>query len=218
MTHIHVILAEDHPIVRSGMRMLPSQNPDIVIVGEAENAEEVLRLVEQLSADVILLDAVLPGMRAKSLVKKLKKRRPALHVLILSAYKDPNLVMGLLRAGVDGYLLKEEPLEQISQAIISVMEHKKPFSDDILEILHAAALGHDNWSLEEKRLASLTEREQEVLTLMTEGLNNQEIATSLTISERTVKYHVGNIYGKLGVKTRTEAVVIALKYCRPNRG
>ena len=192
--------------------MLPSQNADIVIVGEAKNAQETLRLVEEDGADVLLLDAVLPGMRTGALVHEIKKRQPHIHILILSAYKDPDLVMGLLRAGVDGYLLKEEPLERISQAIIGVMNGNKLFSSDVLDILHDVALGHASQTPEEKRLALLTEREREVLSLMADGLSNQEIAEKLSITERTVKYHVGNIYGKLGVRTRTEAVLLALQY------
>jgi len=212
MTQIRVILADDHPIVRSGMRMLPTQDENIVIVGEAEDAQGTLALVEELEADVLLLDAVLPGMRTKKLVHEIKHRRPNMHILILSAYNDPNLVLGLLQAGVDGYLLKEESLKRIAQAIVEAMNGEKSFSTDILTILQEAALGKNGWPSERRRLASLTDREKEVLSLMAEGLNNREIAERLAISERTVKYHVGNIYGKLGVKTRTEAVLLALKY------
>jgi len=192
--------------------MLSAQDADIVIVGEAEDAQGTLALVEELDADVLLLDAVLPGMRTKKLVMEIKERRPSIHILILSAYKDSNLVMGLLQAGVDGYLLKEESLKRIAQAIVEVMNGEKAFSTDILTILQEAALGEDGWSSERKRLASLTDREREVLTLMAKGLSNREIAERLVISERTVKYHVGNIYSKLGVKKRTEAVLLALKH------
>jgi len=196
--------------------MLTSHNADIVIVGEAKNAPETLTLIEQQEADVLLLDAVLPGKRTRALVHELKTQYPNMRILVLSAYKDPNLVMGLLRAGVDGYLLKEESLKRIAQAIVEVTNGKKAFSTDILSILQEAAMGERGWPSERRQLASLTEREKEVLALMAEGLSNREIAERLVISERTVKYHVGNIYGKLGVRKRTEAVLLALKYRNPS--
>ncbi len=209
---IRVILADDHPVVRAGIRMALAKNEDIDILGEAGTTEEVLLMVEQNKPDVLLLDAVLPGMRTKALVQALLRLRPRLHILILSAYKDQRLVMGLLRAGVEGYLLKEESMDDIATAIRDVMKGKKWFSTDIVNMLQQVALGEVSPSSTSNPLETLTAREKEVLELMVQGMNNAAIAQTLFISMRTVKFHVGNIYGKLGVDNRTDAVLLALKY------
>jgi DNA-binding NarL/FixJ family response regulator len=209
---IRVVLADDHPVVRAGTRTMLAQNEDIEIVGEAKNADEALQLVIATQPDVLLLDAVLPGKRTKRLMRTLHEQQPALRILILSAYKDADLVMGLLREGARGYLLKEESMNTIARAIRDVMDGKKIFSTDIIELLQQAALGDKETTDEKRAMATLTEREREVLALMVKGMNNAAIAKQLYISERTVKYHIGNIYGKLGVENRTEAVLLALKY------
>jgi len=209
---IRVVLADDHPVVRAGTRTMLAQNEDIEIVGEAKNADEALQLVIATQPDVLLLDAVLPGKRTKRLMRTLHEQQPALRILILSAYKDADLVMGLLREGARGYLLKEESMNTIARAIRDVMDGKKIFSTDIIELLQQAALGDKEATDEKRAMATLTEREREVLALMVKGMNNAAIAKQLYISERTVKYHIGNIYGKLGVENRTEAVLLALKY------
>ncbi len=208
---ISVVLADDHPVVRAGTRAMLSQNEDIQIVGEAKDAAETLQWVSEANPDVLVLDAVLPGMRAKALVRTLHNQYPGVRILMLSAYKDADLVMGLLREGASGYLLKEESMDAIAQAIRDVVQGKKVFSADILELLQQAALG-EIAQTGKNPLQQLTEREREVLDLVVAGLNNAAIARRLFISERTVKYHIGNIYGKLGVKNRTEAVLLALKY------
>jgi len=207
---ISVILADDHPVVREGTRAMLAQNTDIQILGEARDAIETLQRLSEATPDVLVLDAVLPGMRAKTLVRTVHNQYPNVRILILSAHKDADLVMGLLREGASGYLLKEESMDAIAQAIRDVAQGRKVFSADILELLQQAALG-EIAQTEAPPLQQLTKREREVLDLVVAGLNNAAIARRLFISERTVKYHIGNIYGKLGVKNRTEAVLVALK-------
>ncbi|NOX63330.1 MAG: response regulator transcription factor [Chloroflexi bacterium] len=208
---IRVILADDHPIVRAGTRMWLARDGDVEIVGEAEDALQALGLAKGCGAEVLLLDARLPGMRTKALVEAVKKECSHLRILVLSAYKDADLVMGLLRAGVDGYLLKEEPPEAIAAGIKAVMQGGRPLSGEIVALLQTAALGEAPSVSKRDLLEELTEREREVLLLMVEGASNAAIAQALFISERTVKFHVGNIYQKLGVKNRTEAVLLALE-------
>ncbi len=207
---IRVVLADDHPIVRAGIRMLLNQNADICIAGEAQTAAGVLDVLQRVQADVLLLDAVLPGMRAKALVQTLHRQYPDLPILVLSAYKDPHLVMGLLQAGASGYLVKGEDMEDIARAIYDVRRGKRPLSAEIVTLLQQAAIG-DVSPAAETSLASLTSREREVLDLMGEGLSNEDIAQRLYISERTVKFHAGNIYSKLGARNRTEAILLLLK-------
>ncbi len=190
--------------------MLLTQNTDIHIAGEAETASGVLEILQRVQADVLLLDAMLPGMRAKALVQSVRQQHPGLPILVLSAYKDPRLVMGLLQAGVSGYLVKGEDMEDIARAIHDVRRGKRPLSAEIVALLQQAALGGAE-PPPALPLETLTQREREVLDLMSQGLSNEDIARKLYISERTVKFHTGNIYSKLGVKNRTEAVLLLLK-------
>jgi len=190
--------------------MLLTQNADIRIAGEAETASGVLEILQRVPADVLLLDAMLPGMRAKALVQAVRQQHPGLPILVLSAYKDPRLVMGLLQAGVSGYLVKGEDMEDIARAIHDVQRGKRPLSAEIVALLQQAALGKTEPPAA-LPLDTLTQREREVLDLMSQGLSNEDIAQRLYISERTVKFHTGNIYSKLGVKNRTEAVLLLLK-------
>lgn len=212
---MRVVLADDHPIVRAGIRMLLAQTPDVDIVGEAETAAEVLTTLQRAEVDVLLLDAVLPGMRTKPLVETIRRRHPRLAILVLSAYKDPHLVLGLLKAGVNGYLVKGEDMEDIVRALKDVQRGKRPLSAEIVALLQETALGGAPSSRLDP-LQTLTEREREVLTLMSEGASNEDIAQKLYISERTVKFHASNIYGKLGARNRTEAVSLFLKYTSEN--
>ncbi len=211
---IRVLLADDHPVVRAGTRAMLDRNEDIEVVGEAGNAAETLQMAAATHPDVLLLDAVLPGQRTHILVRDLLTQQPDLRILILSAYKEVGLVMGLLRAGVFGYLLKETPTDAIARAIRDVQQGKKAFSPEIVELLQQVALGEIASSIQNPNnpLNKLTKREKEVLDLMVEGLNNHAIAQRLFISERTVKYHISNIYGKLAVENRTEAVLLAIKW------
>ncbi len=208
---IRVVLADDHPVVRAGTRLMLAQSGDIEIVGEAGDAAEALQVTAEVRPDVLLLDATLPGQRAKTIIRALRRQQPQMRILILSAHKDVDLVMGLLREGVSGYLLKEESMAAITRAIKDVTRGNKAFSAEILEMLQQAALGEIASPSTRNPLHDLTEREKEVLGLMAEGLSNAAIARRLFISERTVKYHIGNIYGKLGVENRTAAVLLALK-------
>ncbi|RMF47889.1 MAG: DNA-binding response regulator [Anaerolineae bacterium] len=207
---MRVVLADDHPIVRAGIRMLLAQTPDVDIVGEAETAAEVLETLQCVKTDVLLLDAVLPGMRTRELVQTIRTRHPHLGILVLSAYKDPHLVLGLLKAGVNGYLVKGEDMEEIVRALKDVQRGKRPLSAEIVTLLQETALG-ESPSSKPDPLQTLTEREKEVLMLMSEGMSNEDIAQRLFISKRTVKFHTGNIYAKLGVKNRTEAVLLMMK-------
>jgi len=207
---IRVLIADDHPAVRAGLASELERQPDITVVGQAGNAQETLRLAQERQPDVLLLDIVMPGMRAGELVRRLRSACPKLRVLVLTAYDDERLVLGLLRAGVQGYLLKEEELETVAAAVRGVMRGEMPLSLPVAAKVRQAALGEPGRA-EQRPLARLTEREREVLALMARGLSNAEIAKELVITEHTVKFHVGNIYAKLGVRTRVEAILVAVR-------
>lgn len=209
MSTIRVLIADDHPVVRSGLVMQLAHAQDIDVVGETGEGSDVLALIRQVHPHVVILDAVMPQVRASDLVRQIKSQYPTVKVIVFSAYEDTALVRGLFTAGVDGYVLKEEMLTRVVDAVRDVMRGGLPLSSRI------AAAMRDTWHHDTDEKAphpdALTLREREVLLLMTQGLSNRAIAEKLYVTERTVKFHVGNILGKLGVRSRVEAVRVAIE-------
>jgi DNA-binding NarL/FixJ family response regulator len=203
MNVIKVLLADDHPALRAGIKGMLEQ-AGIEVVGEAADGDAALRLAERLVPDVLVLDAVMPGLRAPQVIHRLRETRPDLRVLVLTAYDDNELVFGLLEAGAVGYVLKEEALETIEAAVRAVARGESWLSPKVAAKVMKKAL--DKEEAEEEAIP-LTERELEVLRLIAKGWSNQRIAEELSITERTVRFHVGNILAKLGVESRIEAVV-----------
>jgi DNA-binding NarL/FixJ family response regulator len=204
---IRVLLADDHPTLRLGLRVLLDQAPDVEVVGEAENGEEALALIGALVPDVAVLDCQLPGIIEGSQVAlEIRRRGLPVRVLALSAYDDEHYVRGMLEAGAAGYLLKDEAPEVIVAAV------------------RTAARGERLWTMEqfararrwreevEERWSALTEREREVLALVAAGESNKEIAQALNVTVRTVEFHVSNVLGKLGLTSRVEAAVWAKEH------
>ncbi len=209
MGAIRVLIADDHPVVRNGLALQLAQDPNIKVVGETGQGDEVLTLVRTTKPDVVLLDAVIPGLKTGELVRRLKTRYPAIKIIVFSGYDDPALVRGLFAAGVDGYMLKEEMLTRVVEAVHEVMHGGVPLSSRV-----AAAMRerwYDEMSARSVTQAPLTPREREVLQWMAQGLSNRAIAEKLHVTERTVKFHVGNILHKLEARTRVEAVRIAIE-------
>jgi len=196
---IRVLLADDHPVVRSGIRAELDGAEGIEVVGEASSGDEALRLVEELRPDILVLDVVMPGVDGVETTRLLRERHPDLRILALSAYHDDEYVFGLLSAGAVGYVLKEEALDTIVEAIRAASRGETWLSKRVQEKVVRRAMGEEE--------VPLTKRELEVLRLLARGWSNARIAQELFVSERTVRFHVGNILGKLGVESRTEAVV-----------
>ncbi|NPV08858.1 MAG: response regulator transcription factor [Anaerolineae bacterium] len=202
---IRVLLADDHPFMRAGIRATPASEGDVSVVGEASNADEALQLAMQLKPDVLLLDLHMPGSPAGSVVEELKRRCPNVRVLVLTAYDDDVYVQGMLALGVAGYVLKDEVPEALVRALRAVYRGDTWFSTRALNALarsRQAYMPQDGQGL-------FTERELEILRLMMVGKTDREIADELVCAERTVRYHLRGIFGKLGVDSRVEAAVRA---------
>ncbi len=209
MQAIRVVLADDHPVVRTGIRTFLEQAADIEVLAEAEDGKAALRLAEELEPDVLLLDMELPGITGVEVTRRLQAAGSLVRVLALSAYDDEQYVFGLLDAGAAGYLLKDEALEAIVAAVRGVARGEGGwFSRQVAEKVVAWARGE---RAAPPGVARLTEREVEVLRLLARGRSNARIAQELAVSERTMKFHVENLLGKLGVGNRTEAVMEGIR-------
>lgn len=205
MSKIRVLLAEDHHVVRAAVASFLANEDDIEVVGEVAEVEGLVETVASLAPDVLLLDAHMPGHNVIETARALNERESAVRILVLSAYKRKEYVVGLLGAGAAGYVLKDDPPESLAQAVRAVASGRPWLSPRVAEVLVKSASGSDDAPLDE-----LTEREVEVLRWMATGMRNDRIAETLSISEQTVKNHVRNIYAKLGAETRVEAVLYAI--------
>ena len=206
---IRVLLADDHPAVRAGIRGALERAADIEVVGEVGDGEEALRLLEELCPDVALLDCRLPGREGAEVAAVLREQGLPTRVLALSAYQDDKYVYGMLQAGARGYVLKDEPLEIVVAAVRAVAQGKQWYSQQVLAKVMAWARGETALPPD---VAGLTEREVEVLRLLARGWDNRRIAEELFIGEQTVKNHVSHSYAKLGVCSRAEAVAWAWEH------
>jgi two-component system response regulator NreC len=203
---IRVLIADDHPILRSGLRVLLAADSDLEVVGEAGTGEETLRLAEELHADVVLLDVSMPGESGIETVRRLKARLPALKVLFLTMHEEEGMLLEALNAGGDGYVIKRADQPEIIQAIRAVRR------GDVY--VHPAMtrglLGHPEPTERPKEpVEPLTRREIDVLRLLARGNTNRQIADLLTLSVRTIESHRANLMGKLGLASRVELVTYA---------
>ncbi len=209
---IRVLLADDHPALRVGLRVLLDRASDIEVVGEVEDGETVLTQLEVLTPDVIVLDCQLPGISGVEVARAIKRAgalaagATAPRVIALSAYDDDGYLAQMHEAGAMGYLLKNEAPGRIVEAVQATMRDMPLWTTAQLARI-------EHWRAEVDRLiASLTPREREVLHWVTEGLSNKEIAQTLYITVRTVDFHVSNVLRKLGVISRVEAAVWAKEH------
>jgi len=210
MEKIRVLLAEDHVVVRESIRQLLEKEPDLNVVGEAGDGEQAVQMVGRLTPDVVVLDVAMPKLNGIEATKQIKALKPTTAILILTAYDYDQYVFALLEAGAAGYLLKDVSGQELISAIRAV--HR---GDSVLHPTIARKVMQKFRSPvkagEARGLELLTEREREVLKLAAKGKSNKEIAEDLVLSVRTVEAHLGNIFNKLGVGSRTEAIIHALK-------
>jgi two-component system, NarL family, response regulator LiaR len=202
---IRVLLVDDHMVVRSGLSTVLSVYDDLKLVGEAGDGEEAIRLCERLQPDVVLMDLLMPKMDGVTAIKAIKARWPQIQIIALTSFKEKEYVEGALKAGANGYLLKDVSAEELVKAIRRATAGQPSLSPEAAQVLIR------NVSEPTQPQIEMTEREKEILALMVEGLSNNEIAERLIVSQSTVKFHVSNILSKLGVTGRTEAVALAVK-------
>jgi two-component system, NarL family, response regulator LiaR len=212
---IRILLADDHPIVREGLRAVLETQTDFEVIAECATGDEALRLSSTLHPDMMLLDLEMPIMDGVETIRRLRQMPHPPRIIVFTAFDNDERIIHAIQAGADGYLLKGAPREEIFNAVRVTMQ-----GGSLLQPLVASKLlrhvGQQHVSGTPARqmakvppIETLTERELEVLRLLAQGMPNKEIATHLVISERTAKFHVSSIMGKLGATNRTEAVSLA---------
>jgi DNA-binding NarL/FixJ family response regulator len=200
---IRLLIADDHPVVRDGLRGMLSSQPDFEIVGEASTGVEAIALAKQLQPHVVLMDLRMPIGDGATAITQIKARQPAINILVLTTYDSDADILRAIEAGATGYLLKDAPREELFRAVRSTARGESVLTPTVASRL----IGRMRAPAEE----ALSAREIEVLTLVARGNNNKEVAQRLHISEATVKSHLIHIFAKLGANDRTQAVTTALQ-------
>lgn len=203
MDEINILITDDHPIVRAGIRGILETQPEFEVVAEAENGREAVDKVRQLKPDVILMDLRMPEMDGVEAIAKIKERQPDSHILVLTTYDTDADIVRAVDAGATGYLLKDAPLEDLFRAVRATAR-----SEAVLAPVVAARL---MGKVRDRGEETLSAREIEVLLLVARGATNQEVGRELHISTATVKSHLLQIYQKLGVSDRTAAATTAIE-------
>jgi NarL family two-component system response regulator LiaR len=216
-TLIRVLIVDDHAVVRQGLRTFIDLQEDMTVIAEAENGSQAVQLAHQHQPDVILLDLVMPHMDGVEATRQILEHSPGSHILILTSFGEDDKVFPAIRAGAQGYLLKDIHPNELVQAVREASLGKVQLHPDIARKLMAAVAAEPGSSPEtspvrQPQTSDLTDREGEVLRLIAAGMNNRQIAEHMIISEKTVKTHVSNILSKLGLEDRTQAAIWAIKH------
>jgi NarL family two-component system response regulator LiaR len=205
---VRVMLVDDHAVVRQGLRTFLDLQEDIVVVGEARDGVEALKVVHECSPDVVLVDLIMPRMDGIETVRRMKAARPQTQLIVLTSFGDDQKVFAAIRAGASGFLLKDVSPGDLALAIHAAQRGEASLAPGIAtKLMQEIAVGGSTTNEEQ----SLTEREYAVLALIAQGRSNKQISEELSISEKTVKTHVSNILTKLHLEDRTQAAIYALR-------
>ena len=201
---IRIVIADDHQVVRRGLRAFLELDPEMVVVGEAADGAEAVRLAQHLQPDIVLMDLLMPVMDGIAATAAIRHELPETEVLALTSVLEDASVVGAVRAGAIGYLLKDTEADALCRAIKAAVEGQVQLTPQAAARLMQVVSAPESPQ-------PLTERETDVLRLLAQGQANKQIARSLSIAEKTVKVHVSNILGKLGVQSRTQATLYAIR-------
>ncbi len=210
-TKIRILIADDHAVLREGMRTLLEEEKDFEVVGEAGDGEEAVKLATELKPDVVVMDIVMPRLSGIEATRLIKQASPASAVLILTAYSDISYILGLLEAGACGYLIKSARSGELIGAIRAVRSGESVLDSVVTRKLLQRVVGPAGSEGQNQPGGQLTPRESEILRLAAAGLSNKDIADRLYLSLRTVKAHLTNIFNKMGCGSRTDAIIKGLK-------
>lgn len=202
---INILIVDDHEMVRRGLKMFLLGYDDLAVVGEAASGEEAVQFCEQIRPDVILMDLALPGMSGVEAIQHIHQTHPDIHIIVLSGTSGVQNVRDAIQAGATSYLMKTVADEELADSIRVTQSGQRVLCPEATQALVYAAT-HPTL-----RPENLSSRENEILLLMSQGLNNAEIADRLYLSRATVKYHIGRLLSKLGAANRSEAIAIAFK-------
>ena len=200
MKKIRILIADDHSLMRFGLKTLFSHQPDMTVVGEARDGREAIRMTDELLPDVVLMDLMMPVVNGADATKRLRESHPETKVVIITSYSTADDLVRAVSNGASGAMLKSAPIDDVVETVRLVHGGKESFPREVRRLLREA-----------ENASSLTERQIEILTAAAEGLTNQQIAERLAISPSGVNKHLLSVYQKLGVSSRAEAVALALR-------
>ena len=205
---VKIMIADDHSMIREGLKNLLELDGDIQVIAEAVDGEDCLEMLQLVKPDVLLLDINMPKKNGLEVLKSLKSRRSKLKVLVLTVHNETEYLMKAVDIGVNGYVLKDSESAELKKAIFTVADGETYIQPSLIPALNAKMIETNK---DAEKIKSLTKRELDVLKLLAVGMFNKEVGKRLEISERTVKNHVSNIFKKLGVTDRTQAAVFAIR-------
>jgi len=208
---LRILIAEDHALVRAGLRALLSQDPEFDIVGEADNGREVVRAAGELKPQIVLMDLTMPGMNGMEAILDIKRRYPEMRVLVLTLHKTEEFVLAALRAGADGYLLKEATPAELRLAVRTVASGRAYLCREVVPRMAVDAQGRAGALPTNGVWDTLTQREREVLKLVAEGKSNKGIADFLFLSAKTVEKHRAKLMSKLGMRNAAALTAYAIQ-------
>ena len=205
---VNILLADDHRMIREGLKQLLEMDPGIEVVGEAGDGYECLNLANKTKPNIVLLDLNMPNLDGLQVLNIMKQQKMICKVIILTIHNEVDYLIKALDNGCDGYVLKDSDFDTLKRAIFSVYSGDTYIEPSLMPLLNVSLAARD---VPKEKVSDLTKSELEVLKMIASGAFNKEIALTLNISERTVKNHVSNIFKKIGVSDRTQAAVFAIK-------